>query len=66
MHSLWEILRSIAPAVAGLLAMLVAIVVLGLYVQRSIGRGLNMFPVSILEQEEPLRAALSVACRVGS
>ena len=61
MHSLWEILRSIAPAVAGLLAMLVAIVVLGLYVQRSIDRGPN-----ISEQEEPLRAVLSVACRVGS
>ena len=61
MHSLCEILRSIAPAVAGLLAMLVAIVVLGLYVQRSIDRGPN-----ISEQEEPLRAVLSVACRVGS
>lgn len=61
MHSFCEILRSIAPAVAGLLAMLVAIVVLGLYVQRSIDRGPN-----ISEQEEPLRAVLSVACRVGS
>jgi len=61
MHSLCEILRSIAPAVAGLLAMLVAIVVLGLYVQRSIDRGPN-----ISEQEEPLRAVLSAACRVGS
>ena len=66
MHSLCEILRSIAPAVAGLLAMLVAIVVLGLYVQRSIGRRPNMFPVSISAQEESLRAVLSVACRVGS
>jgi len=65
MHSLWEILRSIAPAVAGLVVMLVGIVVIGLYVQRSIGRGPSMFRVSIPEQEEPVRAALPVACRVG-
>ena len=66
MHSSWEILRSMVPALAGLVAMLVAIVLLGLYVQSSIGRGQSMFPVSIPKQEEPLRAALAVACRVGS
>ena len=66
MRSLWEILRSVAPAVVGLVAMLVAIVVIGLYVQRSIGRVPSVFPVSTPEKEEPVRAALPVACRVGS
>ena len=66
MHSSREILRSIAPLVAGLLAMLIAVVVLGLYVQRSIGREPSLFPVSIPEQEKPLRTALPLACRVGS
>jgi len=47
--------------VAGLVAMLIAVLVLGLYVQRSIGREPSMFPVSIPEQEKPLRAVLPVA-----
>ena len=49
MRSLWEILRSVAPAVVGL----VAIVVIGLSMQRSIGRVPSVFPVSTPEQEEP-------------
>jgi len=53
MRSLWEILRSVAPAVVGLVAMLVAIVVIGLSMQRSIGRVPSVFPVSTPEQEEP-------------
>jgi hypothetical protein len=66
MHPSGEILRSTALFVAGLVAMLIVIAVLGLYVQRSIGREPNLFPVSILEQEKSLRTALPVACRVGS
>jgi hypothetical protein len=66
MHSSREILRSTALLVAGFVATLIVIVVLGLYVQRSIGREPSMFPVSIPEQEVALRAALPVACRVGS
>ncbi len=66
MHSLREILRSIALLVAGSVAMLIAVILLGLYVQRSIGREPSLFPISIPEQEEPLRAALPVACRLGS
>lgn len=66
MHSSSEILRSTALLVVGLFAMLIAIVVLGLYVQRAIGREPSLFPVSSPEQEEPLRAAMPVACRVGS
>jgi hypothetical protein len=52
--------------VAGFVAMLIAVILLGLYVQRSIGTEPSLFLVSIPEQEEPLRAALPVACRVGS
>ncbi len=66
MHSLSEILRSAAPILASFIAMLIAIVVLGLYVQRSIGREPSLLPVSISEEEKPLRTALPVACRVGS
>lgn len=66
MHSSREILRSTALLVAGFVAMLIAVILLGLYVQRSIGREPSLFPVSIPEQEEPLRAARPVACRVGS
>ena len=66
MHPSGEILRSTALFVAGFVAMLIAVILLGLYVQRSIGREPSLFPVSILEQEKPLRTALPVACRVGS
>ena len=66
MHPSGEILRSTALFVAGLVAMLIVIAVLGLCVQRRIGREPSLFPLSILEQEKPLRTALPVACRVGS
>ena len=66
MHSSREILRSTAQLVAGLVAMLILIAVLGLYVQRSIGREPSLFAVSIPEPEKPPRAAPPVACRVGS
>jgi hypothetical protein len=66
MDSSREILRSVVLFVAGLVAMLAAIVVLGLYVERSIGKEPSVLPVSILQQETPLRAALPCARRVGS
>jgi hypothetical protein len=66
MHPSGEILRSTALFVAGLVAMLIVIAVLGLYVQRSIGREPSLFPVSIPEQEEALLAVLPAACGVGS
>jgi len=66
MHSSREILRSTALLVAGFVAMLIVIVVLGLYVQRSIGKEPSLFSVSIPERAEALRAALPAACRVGS
>ena len=61
-----EILRSVAVVVAGLVAMLIAIVVLGLYVERSIAREPSVLPVSIPSKDSPLRSALPLACRVGS
>jgi hypothetical protein len=66
MNSSKEILRSSALLVAGLVAMLIAIVVLGLYVQRSIGSEPNISPVSIPRHEKPLHSALPLACRGGS
>lgn len=66
MNSSREILRSVAVVVAGLVAMLIAIVVLGLYVERSIGKEPSVFPVSIPWKEKPLRSALPWARRLGS
>ena len=60
-----EILRSVAVVVAGLVAMLIAIVVLGLYVERSIAKEPSVFPVSI-PWKESLGSPLPLACRVGS
>jgi len=61
-----EILRSVAVVVAGLVAMLIAIVVLGLYVERSIAMEPSVFPVAIPWKEEPLRSAVPLAYRAGS
>lgn len=66
MNSSREILRSVAVVVAGLVAMLIAIVVLGLYVERSIAKEPSVFPVTIPWKEKPLRSVLPLACRVGS
>jgi hypothetical protein len=56
MNSSKEILRSVALLVAGLVAMLAASVVLGLHVERSIGREPGVF----------LHATLPCAHRAGS
>lgn len=61
-----EILRSVAVVVAGLIAMLIVIVVLGLYVERSIVKEPSVFPVSIPWKEKPLHSDLPLGCRVGS
>jgi hypothetical protein len=61
-----EILRSVAVVLAGLVAMLIAIVVLGLYVERSIVKEPSVFPVAIPWKEKPLCSPLQLACRVGS
>lgn len=66
MNSLREILRSVAVVVAGLVAMLIAIVVLGLYVERSIGKEPGVFPVAIRWKEAPLPSAMPLDCRPGS
>lgn len=66
MNSLREILRSVALLVAGFIAMLATIVVLGLYVEPSTGNEPSVFPVSILRKETPPRAALPCARRVWS
>ena len=60
-----EILRSVAVVAAGLVAMLIAIIVLALYVERSIAREPSVFPVSIPSKDSALRSALPLACRVG-
>ncbi len=66
MNSPREILRSINVFVAGLLAMLIAIVVLGFYVQRSIGKESSVFPVSTPWQVRPIRSGLPLARGGGS
>ena len=66
MNSSREILRSVAVIVAGLVAMLIAIVALGLYVERSIDKEPSVFPVAIPWKDKPLRSVLPLACRVGS
>ena len=66
MNSSREILRSVAVIVAGLVAMLIAIVVLGLYVERSIAKEPSVFPGAIPWKDKSLRSVLPLACRVGS
>ena len=66
MNTSREILRTVAIVVAGLVAMLIAIVVLGLYVERSIAKEPSVFPVAIPWRDKPLRSTLPLACRVGS
>jgi hypothetical protein len=66
MNSSREILRSVSVFVVSLVAMLIAIVVLGLYVERSTGKEPSVFPVAIPWKEEPLRPVLSPDCGVGS
>ncbi len=66
MNSSREILRSVAVVVAGLVAMLIAMVVPGLYVERSIAKEPSVFPVTILRKGKPLSSVLPLACRVGS
>ena len=66
MNSSREIFRSVAVLVASFAAMLIAIVVLGLHVERSVGKAPSVFPVSISWKEKSPRSALSWAYRVGS
>lgn len=66
MDSSREFLRSVAVVVAGRVAMPIAIVALGLYVERSIAKGPSVFPATIPWKEKHLRSVLPLACRVGS
>ena len=66
MNSSREILRSVSGVITALIVMLIAIVMLGLHVERSIGNEPRIFPVSIPWNETPDRSALPVACGVGS
>jgi hypothetical protein len=61
MNSSREILRSINVFVAGLVALLIAIVVLGIYVQRFTGSESSGSPVSTPWQIRPLRSGLRLA-----
>jgi hypothetical protein len=66
MNSSREILRSVALLVTSLVAMLTAIVLLGLHGERSIGEEPGRFPASTPWNERPLRSVLLLTCRVGS
>jgi len=61
-----EIVRSVAGLLAALVAMMIAIVVLGMYVERSIPTESNVFPVAIPWEAMSLRWALPFACGVGT
>jgi hypothetical protein len=66
MNASREILRSINVFVAGLVAILLAAVVLGFYVQRFIGKESSSAPMSTPWQVRPLRSGLPSARGGGS
>lgn len=67
MSSSREIFRSVAIIVlAGLAAMLIAIVVLGLYVERSIAKEPSVLPITSPWNERPLRSVLPMPRRARS
>jgi hypothetical protein len=66
MNSSREILRSASGIVATLLAILIAIVVLGLHVERSIQKDPSAYSVSVPWKGAPPRSARPAGYRAGS